>query len=43
MPNTWGWNEITDEAADRAQDDYAQEGFERGVNMDDGCDDDEAG
>lgn len=33
------WNlEITDEAADEAWDDYVQEGYERGFNMDDGAD-----
>lgn len=33
------WNlEITDEQADEAQDDYTQEGFEPGFNMDDGAD-----
>lgn len=37
----WGYYGISDEQADEAFDDYAQEGYERGVNMDDGADPDE--
>ena len=38
---SWGYNAVTDEEADEAYDDYVQEGYERGVNMDDGRGDDE--
>lgn len=37
------WNlTITDEEADEAFDDFAQEGFELGINLDDGRDDEES-